>query len=103
MRIQFKKIFVFISLVTIGIVLGFCLGRMRPSISSSSNDSAIKLYNQYRLVKIDPDCPIKGNVSKSSKIYHMPGGQFYDRITKPEECFENEQDAALAGYKKSGR
>ena len=46
-----------------------------------------------------PDAPIKGN---QSGIYHVPGGQFYDR-TNPEECFASEEDAQAAGYRKSQR
>ncbi len=47
-----------------------------------------------------PDRPIKGNAQ--SKIYHVPGGDFYAK-TKPEECFATEEEAAAAGYRKSKR
>jgi Excalibur calcium-binding domain len=46
------------------------------------------------------DAPIKGN--QQSGIYHVPGGQSYDR-TNPEECFTSEEDAQAAGYRKSQR
>lgn len=45
---------------------------------------------------------IKGNIGSSGKIYHVPGGSFYDR-TNAEECFENEAAAVAAGYRKSSR
>ncbi len=49
-------------------------------------------------------CPswarIKGNAS--SMIYHVPGGQYYDR-TVPEECFSTEAAARAAGYRASKR
>lgn len=45
------------------------------------------------------NAPIKGN---QSGIYHVPGGQFYDR-TNPEECFESESEAQAAGYRRSQR
>ncbi len=45
---------------------------------------------------------IKGNISSSSKIYHMPGGAFYER-TVPEVCFDTESAAADAGFRKSQR
>lgn len=50
------------------------------------------------------DQPIKGNQTGSSGewIYHVPGGQFYDR-THPEDCFRTEQAARDAGYRKSER
>ena len=37
-------------------------------------------------------CPIKGNISATSKIYHVPGGAFYDKVT-PEQCFKTEAEA----------
>ncbi len=42
---------------------------------------------------------IKGNInSKNEKIYHMPGGRYYDQ-TKAEEMFCTEEEAAAAGYR----
>lgn len=47
--------------------------------------------------------PIKGNQSSSGeRIYHVPGGSYYDR-TNPEECFATEGDARKAGYRASQR
>ncbi|TPG89017.1 nuclease [Brevibacillus laterosporus] len=44
---------------------------------------------------------IKGNInSKGEKIYHVPGGRYYDQ-TKPEEWFDKEEDAIKAGFRKS--
>lgn len=46
---------------------------------------------------------IKGNInSKGEKIYHVPGGMYYDK-TDPEEWFETEADAQVAGYRRSKR
>lgn len=45
------------------------------------------------------DCYIKGS---KSKLYHMPGGSFYDR-TNPVQCFASEEEAVTAGYTKSSR
>ncbi len=45
---------------------------------------------------------IKGNVSSSGKIYHLPGGAFYNR-TIAEICFDSEADAQAAGFRKSQR
>jgi len=45
-------------------------------------------------------CPIKGNVSKSGRIYHVPGGQGYEKtkidLSKGERwfCIENEARSA---------
>lgn len=44
---------------------------------------------------------IKGNVSSSGdKIYHVPGGDFYDK-TFAEEAFCTPAEAHAAGYRKS--
>ena len=49
------------------------------------------------------EAPIKGNASSSGEfIYHVPGGEYYDR-TNAEECFAAESDAQAAGYRASRR
>ncbi|WP_164849710.1 hypothetical protein [Niallia taxi] len=51
--------------------------------------------------ELDASCDIKGNVSDSGeKIYHVPGGRFYD-ITDPEDIFCSESAARAAGCRKS--
>lgn len=50
-----------------------------------------------------PGYPIKGNRTTGREpIYHVPGGQFYER-TRPEACFATEADARAAGYRRSLR
>ncbi len=45
---------------------------------------------------------IKGNINaKGEKIYHMPGGNHYEK-TVAEEYFKTEQEALNEGFKKSG-
>ncbi len=53
-------------------------------------------------------CPIKGNISrKGERIYHTPGGQYYDRtkidLSKGERWFCSEAEARAAGWRKSKR
>ncbi|MCB8817396.1 nuclease-related domain-containing protein [Desulfosporosinus shakirovi] len=44
---------------------------------------------------------IKGNINaKGEKIYHVPGGKYYE-VTTPEEWFLTEKDAQVAGFRKS--
>ncbi len=46
---------------------------------------------------------IKGNLSSSGeKIYHMPGGAYYD-MTIPESWFKTESEAQAAGFRKAKR
>lgn len=56
----------------------------------------------------DPSCAIKGNVNSSGeRIYHVPGGAFYNRTDiKPEEgdrWFCTEAEAQAAGFRRSER
>ncbi|KZL89167.1 thermonuclease family protein [Clostridium magnum] len=65
------------------------------SSSSNSNSSTAPSSSGHGL--------IKGNInSKGEKIYHVPGGQFYDK-TVPEQWFNTEAEAQAAGYRKSKR
>jgi hypothetical protein len=43
---------------------------------------------------------IKGS---STHKYHMPGGAFYNKTTKPIACFDTEAEAKAAGFIKSAR
>lgn len=46
---------------------------------------------------------IKGNInSQGEKIYHVPGGAYYDK-TNPEAWFKTEKEAQAAGYRRSKR
>ena len=53
-------------------------------------------------------CQIKGNISNSGeRIYHVPGGQYYDRtkidVTKGERWLCSEEEARAAGWRKAKR
>lgn len=53
-------------------------------------------------------CKIKGNISKGgARIYHLPGGQFYDRTridtSRGERWFCSEGEARAAGWRRSRR
>ncbi|MEK7149539.1 MAG: hypothetical protein AAB757_00975 [Patescibacteria group bacterium] len=67
-----------------------------PSVVNSGENSAL-----------NTDCLIKGNISSGGKIYHMPGGQFYDRTvintSKGEKWFCSEVEAKTAGWRKSSK
>ena len=58
------------------------------------------------LISTRKGCSIKGNISfKGEKIFHIPGGQYYTitKITqsKGEKWFCSEQEAKVAGWRKS--
>ena len=51
------------------------------------------------------ECRIKGNISSSGRIYHVPGGRHYGRTkintSKGERWFCTEEEAREAGWRKS--
>ena len=54
------------------------------------------------------DCQIKGNISSSGeRIYHVPGGQYYNRtkitMSKGEKWFCSEDEALASGWRRSLR
>ena len=52
------------------------------------------------------ECAIKGNVSRSGRIYHMPGSRDYDKVVinrdKGERYFCSEKEARACGWRKPG-
>jgi hypothetical protein len=111
-----QKIALIIGYVLVAI-LGFGLGRLSaftfnaPKIEIVEHFTAPQLDNtqnsgsvQSAIVDNPNNCSgqIKGNISSSSRIYHMPGGSFYNR-TDAEMCFNTEQEALDAGFRKSLR
>jgi len=55
-----------------------------------------------------PGCAIKGNInSQGERIYHVPGGQYYDKTTidpaNGERWFCSEEEAQANGWRKSKR
>lgn len=79
-----------------------------PQVSGQVNNSPNAAGTQRVATTTDPvlpsDCQgqIKGNISSSGKIYHVPGGAFYKRVN-PEVCFKTEAEARAAGFRKSQR
>ncbi len=66
-----------------------------PETKPETKNDASKNSN----ATVTSNCLIKGS---KSKIYHIPGGAFYER-TNPAQCFASEDDAQRAGYTKSSR
>ncbi len=52
-------------------------------------------------------CPIKGNISRNGRIYHVPGGEHYDRTrideSRGERWFCTEAGARAAGWRRARR
>jgi len=64
----------------------------------SENSNALKLYTNSAGNGL-----IKGNInSKGEKIYHLPGGAYYDR-TISEKLFKTEQEAQADGFRRSSK
>lgn len=49
------------------------------------------------------DCVIKGNISRSGRIYHVPWSPWYDKVSispeRGEQWFCNEEEAQAAGFR----
>jgi competence protein ComEC len=59
--------------------------------------------DEKQYVDVDGNGLIKGNISSTGeKIYHMPGGAYYNR-TIAEVYFKTETEAQAAGFRKSSR
>ncbi|MBI2607625.1 MAG: hypothetical protein HYW51_02250 [Candidatus Doudnabacteria bacterium] len=100
-------------------VLGFWLGRITaftyqvpevqieqaftvPSVDNNSNLGQVQsAATSTAADNCEPD-RIKGNVGSSGLIYHLPGGSFYKR-TNAEMCFDTEDQAQAAGFRRSSR
>ncbi|MGH1578389.1 thermonuclease family protein [Planktotalea sp.] len=58
-------------------------------------------------IPIDKNCAIKGNITKSGKIFHVPGQRDYERtginLAKDERWFCTEHEARAAGWRKARR
>ena len=70
-------------------------GKRLASKTNAANDNNTK------------GCRIKGNIgSKGDRIYHMPGGRWYDRTvitaSKGERWFCSEDEAKAAGWRRAG-
>jgi endonuclease YncB( thermonuclease family) len=68
--------------------------------------SGKRLLSTVRKTGNNSSCQIKGNVSNSKKIYHVPGSRWYDstRIdeSKGEKWFCTEAEAAESGWSRAG-
>lgn len=103
--------------------LAFGLGRFTTSVSSAPEirvEEAFSLPLNYNSnqgsIQLDTTSPQVAGSTKSSSIncqskikgssshiYHVPGGAFYDKTTKPIRCFDTEAQATAAGFRKSSR
>lgn len=69
----------------------------------------LDLPSDYRAAQVigrdapDGNCAIKGNISESGRIYHVPGGRDYDRTginpARGERWFCSRADAEAAGWR----
>ncbi len=68
---------------------------LNTSVENPAKNSEIR--------EIDENCPIKGNISGTKanpiKTYHTVLSGWYDRV-QPEQCFQTEEEANLAGFRK---
>lgn len=109
-------------LLKIGAIIGFAIGILR-AVRQRQSPEASGTASWPPLTEPETPAPRKGSVQftggvepvdgacppgypikakQASKIFHVPGGLFYDR-TAPDRCFANEADAEAAGYRQARR
>ncbi|MEP4554592.1 MAG: thermonuclease family protein [Tateyamaria sp.] len=58
-------------------------------------------------IPLDPNCRIKGNISKHGQIFHVPGQEFYERtginLSRGERWFCSNTEARAAGWRAARR
>lgn len=80
-----------------------------PALPRSFKNAPTSSSNAVQSSNATPtQCLIKGNISKTGeRIYHVPGGVFYDRtvisVAKGERWFCSEAEASAAGWRRSRR
>ncbi len=72
----------------------------KKDIKSTEQTQTSNVNSKKTSTQNPDDCYIKGS---KSKVYHIPGGAFYERTTNPISCFNSEEEAQSAGFIKSSR
>ena len=90
--------------IAIAVVLFGFLGSPGVAQEVTSPESAPATAEKEHPVR----CDIKGNInSNGERIYHLPGGQYYDRTkidqARGERWFCTEEKALAAGWRRSKR
>ncbi len=71
-------------------------------LQSEAKKSELGIWKYARSSADSPEESILGN--KNTKIYHLPDGRYYDLVSpKNRIYFQSEDDAAVAGYRRSRR
>lgn len=84
--------------------VGLHAGPLNPLAGFCSVDGDVQPVSSVQ--PVDPACPIKGNVSRNGRIYHMPGQRDYDRVTMQADgarWFCSEDEARAAGWRPAQR
>lgn len=75
------------------------------SATSSPKETSSSVIQKANVSPISGECKIKGNISTSGKIYHLPGCGSYDKTTininDGERWFCTEEEAVQAGWRKA--
>lgn len=96
----FLALILFFGLVT----AGWAYGRFKnnsPSATTAVTPPVIHVV-KVNSWNCPPGYPVKGNLH--SMIYHVPGGEYYDRTNAQNSlCFDNTADAEAGGFRSSLR
>ncbi len=97
------KLLTYTGLVASGFLIGMVYSNGTTRQKDTSKSPSVPTKQELAPTHQPPKAPIKGNRnSKGELIYHVPGGQYYDRV-KGQELFQTEEQAQQAGYRRSQR
>jgi endonuclease YncB( thermonuclease family) len=79
-----------------------CVAAMHRRVGASAQNTAVEPARLAARAQ-SGKCLIKGNISENGRIYHVPGGRYYQRTqideTKGERWFCTEEEARAAGWR----
>jgi endonuclease YncB( thermonuclease family) len=82
-----------------------CVAAMRQRAGASVQDGPV-VRGPLPALPQPGNCLIKGNISENGRIYHLPGGRYYERTkideAKGERWFCTEDEARAAGWRPPG-
>ena len=97
------KFVTYVGLVACGFLMGMAYTNASSREKDDRNRPSLPTREEAAPTAQPPKAQIKGNRNaRGELIYHVPGGQYYNRV-KGQEIFHTEEEAQQAGYRRSLR
>ncbi|QHE50764.1 hypothetical protein [Pontibacillus sp. HMF3514] len=97
------KVLTYAGLIASGFLMGMVYSSASTRKTDTSKSPSVPATQELAPTQQPPTPQIKGNRNgRGELIYHVPGGQYYNRV-KGQVFFQTEEEAQQAGYRKSQR